>query len=105
MADPATGKTVFVCAHGAGGHKDDASMLRLAAALERHGFTVARFNFPYRENGSRRIDSMALLKSSFVDAIEKTRKEAPLGKVVIGGRSMGGRVASLLAAEGFACDG
>ena len=95
------GKTVFVCAHGAGGHKDDKSMLRLAAVLEPLGVEVVRFNFRYREAGSKRIDPMPVLKSSFVSAIEKA-KAKPL---IIGGRSMGGRVASLLAAEGVECDG
>jgi predicted alpha/beta-hydrolase family hydrolase len=60
---------------------------------------VLRFNFPYREAGSRRIDPMPVLKKSFVENIGKSK---PL---IIGGRSMGGRVASMLAAEGFECDG
>jgi uncharacterized protein len=98
-----TARALFVCAHGAGGHKDDPSMLRLAGALEGRGFEVARFNFPYREAGSKRIDPMPVLKQSFISAAEKIRGERrPL---IIGGRSMGGRVASMLAAEGFACDG
>ena len=90
---------VFVCAHGAGGHKDDKSMLRLAACLEPLGLEVIRFNFPYREAGSKRIDPMPVLKKSFVENIKKSKR------LIIGGRSMGGRVASLLAAEGFECDG
>jgi uncharacterized protein len=92
-------RAVFVCAHGAGGHKDDKAMLRLAAALP--DIEVIRFNFPYREAGSKRIDPMPVLKQSFISIIEKTRPR-PL---IIGGRSMGGRVASMLAAEGFECDG
>jgi predicted alpha/beta-hydrolase family hydrolase len=90
---------VFVCAHGAGGHKDDKSMLRLAAALEPLGVEVVRFNFPYREAGAKRIDPMPVLKRSFVENIKKSKR------LIIGGRSMGGRVASMLAAEGFQCDG
>jgi predicted alpha/beta-hydrolase family hydrolase len=89
---------VFVCAHGAGGHKDDKGMLRLAAALEPL-LEVVRFNFPYREAGSKRIDPMPVLKKSFVENIKKSKR------LIIGGRSMGGRVASMLAAEGFECDG
>jgi predicted alpha/beta-hydrolase family hydrolase len=89
---------VFVCAHGAGGHKDDKAMLRLAAALEPL-LEVIRFNFPYREAGSRRIDPMPVLKQAFLKRIPKAKP------VIIGGRSMGGRVASMLAAEGFECDG
>jgi hypothetical protein len=90
---------VFVCAHGAGGHKDDQAMLRLAAALEPLGVELIRFNFPYREAGSKRIDPMPVLKKAFLEKIPKAK---PL---IIGGRSMGGRVASMLAAEGFECDG
>jgi predicted alpha/beta-hydrolase family hydrolase len=90
---------VFVCAHGAGGHKDDKAMLRLAATLEPLGLEVIRFNFPYREAGSKRIDPMPVLKKSFVENIKKSKR------LIIGGRSMGGRVASMLAAEGFECDG
>ena len=98
-----TARALFVCAHGAGGHKDDRSMLRLAGALEARGFDVLRFNFPYREAGSKRIDPMPVLKQSFISAVENVRgTRRPL---IIGGRSMGGRVASMLAAEGFACDG
>ena len=92
------GKPVFVCAHGAGGHKDDKAMLRLAAALE-PVMEVVRFNFAYREAGSRRIDPMPVLKKTFLENMKQAR---PL---VIGGRSMGGRVASLLAADGFECNG
>lgn len=98
-----TTKILFVCAHGAGGHKDDAAMLRLARVLEARAVEVVRFNFPYREKGSRRIDPMGVLKESFLREIEKARKGTQ--PLVIGGRSMGGRVASMLAAEGFECDG
>jgi hypothetical protein len=109
MADMAAeAKAVFVCAHGAGGHMADASLLRLAAALGPAGFEVVRFNFPYREAGSKRIDPMPVLEQSFAAAAAKAmqerkqRNKAP--RLVIGGRSMGGRVASRMAARGFACD-
>jgi uncharacterized protein len=94
---------VFVCAPGAGGHKDDSAMLRLAAALEPRGFEVVRFNFPYTDKGSKRIDPMPVLKACFARNVSKATKEGT--PLIIGGRSMGGRVASLLAAEGFPCDG
>lgn len=99
----AASRAVFVCAHGAGGHKDDRSMLRAAAALQPAGLRVVRFNFPYRENWSRRIDPMDVLKSSFRKTIQQERRKDE--KLVIGGRSMGGRVASMLVAEGYPCDG
>ncbi|MBV8030358.1 MAG: alpha/beta fold hydrolase [Betaproteobacteria bacterium] len=98
-------QAVFLCAHGAGGHKDDASMRRLAAALEPAGFDVVRFNFPYREKGSRRIDAPDVLKDAFRLQIDSTRKLKSKSKIFFGGRSMGGRIASMLAADGAACDG
>ena len=79
-------------------------MLRLAAALEPRGCEVVRFNFPYRDKGSRRIDPMAVLKERFLEEISVVKSRAP-ARLVIGGRSMGGRVASMLAAEGLECDG
>jgi predicted alpha/beta-hydrolase family hydrolase len=96
-------KAVFVCAHGAGGHKDDKGMMRLARILEPFGFEVVRFNFPYREQGSKRPDSMDVLKTSIEKEVSKARSRAR--RLVIGGRSMGGRAASMLAAQGFPCDG
>jgi uncharacterized protein len=96
---------VFVCAHGAGGHKDDRGMTRAAQALEAAGFSVVRFNFPYREKGSGRPDPMPVLKTSIADAVARARKELAPRRLVIGGRSMGGRAASMLAADGFECDG
>ena len=100
-----TAKFLFVCAHGAGGHKDDRAMLRLARGLERHGIEVVRFNFPYREKGSLRIDPMGVLKQAFSDQVLSLGERRGRKRLIIGGRSMGGRVASMLAAEGFECDG
>lgn len=96
---------VFVCAHGAGGHKDDRGMTRAAQALEAAGFSVVRFNFPYREKGSGRPDPMPVLKASIAEAVARARRELAPRRLIIGGRSMGGRAASMLAADGFGCDG
>ena len=90
---------IFICAHGAGGHKDDGAMLALDQTLTGIGLEVVRFNFPYREKGRKIPDPMPVLKS----AISEVASQFP--RVVIGGRSMGGRAASMLAADGFACAG
>jgi uncharacterized protein len=92
--------STFLCAHGAGGHMDDGSMLRVARALEPRGIEVVRFNFPYREKRSSRPDPMPVLKEA-IAAVAK-RFDRP---VFLGGRSMGGRAASMLAADGFPCAG
>lgn len=92
----------FVCAHGAGGHKDDRGMLAVAQALEGIGVEVVRFNFPYRDKGAKLPDPMPTLKACVAETAERCRGEK---KLIIGGRSMGGRAASMLAADGFQCSG
>jgi predicted alpha/beta-hydrolase family hydrolase len=97
-------RAVFVCAHGAGGHREDRGMVRLAAVLRPRGFDVVRFNFLYRENGSGRPDPMPRLKRCLGAVVSRTRKELGPRRLIVGGRSMGGRAASMLAADGMACD-
>jgi len=99
------GGNVFVCAHGAGGHKDDRGMVAAAAALGDAGFDIVRFNFAYRERGSKRPDPIADLKAEVAAVASRARDELKPRKLILGGRSMGGRAASMLAADGFPCDG
>lgn len=97
---------VFVCAHGAGGSMSDRSTLASAQALRAHGFGVVRFNFLYKEKGSGRPDPMPKLLPTLAAVVARTRAEPGGGQpLIIGGRSMGGRAASMLAAEGFQADG
>jgi uncharacterized protein len=96
---------VFVGAHGAGGHIDDRSMVQLAKALRARGLSIVRFNFLYREKKSGRPDPMPRLEECFAAVVARTRQEVNPGTLIIGGRSMGGRAASMMAAKGFNCDG
>lgn len=80
-------------------------MNALAGVLRAQGLDLVRFNFLYTARASRRPDAMPLLKACMRAVIEKVRKEIESTRLVIGGRSMGGRVASMLAADGVACDG
>ena len=108
LFEPATAgesKALFVAAHGAGSHRDHASMLRLSEVLRGRGFDVVRFNFLYREKGSRAPDRMPKLEACMAAVVNTVRKEVDSKKLIIGGRSMGGRVASMMAAAGFECDG
>ena len=105
-ADPANDLgVVFVCAHGAGGSMHDRGMSLTADTLRSHGFGVVRFNFLYKEKKSGRPDPMPRLKECVAAVVARTRAELAPKTLIIGGRSMGGRAASMLAAEGFACDG
>jgi predicted alpha/beta-hydrolase family hydrolase len=83
---------------------NDAQMLRTAAALEPLGIEVLRFDFDYRSRGSRRPDPMPQLRSRYAAVVDEIRPQAGARPLLIGGRSMGGRVATMLAADGYACD-
>ncbi|MDP9204847.1 MAG: dienelactone hydrolase family protein [Gemmatimonadota bacterium] len=96
---------VFVCAHGAGGSMNDRGMLQTANALRSRGIGVVRFNFLYKEKGSGRPDPMPRLKECVAAVVARTRDEVQPRLLIIGGRSMGGRAASMLAADAFECDG
>jgi uncharacterized protein len=80
-------------------------MQALVPHLTACGLDVVRFDFPYRERGRRIPDPMPVLQAAFADAVECARRDHPAGWLILGGRSMGGRVATMLAAQGFACDG
>lgn len=80
-------------------------MEALAAQLTGCGLDVARFDFPYRAKGWRRPDRMPVLQAAFAEAVAQVRGQHPSKRLILGGRSMGGRVATELAAQGFACDG
>jgi len=97
-------RALFVCAHGAGGHRDDRAMLATSAALRVIGLDVVRFSFPYRERGSRRPDPMPQLRERYDAVVSQVRSAAAGRPLILGGRSMGGRVATMLAADGYACD-
>jgi predicted alpha/beta-hydrolase family hydrolase len=96
---------VFVAAHGAGGSMTDRSMLAAANALRARGFGVVRFNFLYKERGSSRTDPMPKCMSVIEAVVARTRKELSPRKTIIGGRSFGGRAASMLAADGYDANG
>ena len=96
---------VFVCAHGAGGNMNDRGLVQTANAMRARGLGVVRFNFLYKEKKSGRPDPMPKLKDCYTAVVERTREELKPQTLIIGGRSMGGRAASMLAADGFQCDG
>ncbi len=95
---------LFVCAHGAGGHRNDGGMQKLAEQLRGRGIDMVRFNFLYREKGARAPDPMPRLMDCFAAVASHARREIQADRFIIGGRSLGGRTASMLAANGFPCD-
>jgi predicted alpha/beta-hydrolase family hydrolase len=92
-------QVTFIFAHGAGAGSDHPFMETLASLLAQREIRVVRFNFPYMikqqtENKKRPPDRAPILLEAFTELINTYAAQGP---VVIGGKSMGGRMASLLA--------
>lgn len=101
--DPAASDddALFVFAHGAGGNMHDRGVAATARALNDRGIATVRFNFLYKEKKSGRPDPMPKLKDAFSAVVDRARAEIAPKTLIIGGRSMGGRAASMLAADDF----
>lgn len=97
---PEDAAVTILLAHGAGAPMDSASMAATAKALAAAGFRVARFEFAYmaaRRYGHRKPPPRAeTVNPEYVAAVEALGAKGPL---IIGGKSMGGRVASMVADE------
>lgn len=96
---PQDAQFTILLAHGAGAPMDSASMTAAAAALADAGFRVARFEFSYMasrrtEAGRKPPPRAETLKPEYLAAVAALDAKGPL---VIGGKSMGGRVASMVA--------
>ena len=99
LIDGEQGAPIFIFAHGAGAGMDHDFMSDVAQGLAKHGIQVIRFNFPYMvkraEDGKRRPPDRA---PKLLEAYQQVIAEyAQQRSVIIGGKSMGGRMASLLA--------
>ncbi|WP_349342988.1 alpha/beta family hydrolase [Marinobacter sp. MMG032] len=104
-------KVVLILAHGAGAPADSTFMEELSAALEREGIGTIRFEFPYmqkrRQDGKKRPpDREPILLEYFSGVIDRVRAELGSGSLIlVGGKSMGGRMASILASRREDIDG
>ncbi len=108
---PVDAAHTIVLAHGAGAPMDSPFMNRVSAGLAARGMRVARFEFPYmarrRAEGKRGApDREPVLRARWKEVVER------LGggpRLVVGGKSLGGRIASMmadeLAARGLVCLG
>ena len=104
-------KQTIVLAHGAGAPMDSPFMNDMASELARHGLRVARFEFPYmakrRIDGKKRGPDRAPVLIEYYG--EVVRQLGRPEKLIIGGKSMGGRIASMVADDlgvaGLACLG
>lgn len=98
-------ETLVILAHGAGSNMEHKTMLWLADLVRQAGAGTSRFNFAYRAQGKSMPDRMPVLMETYRSVITSIREKLAPKKLVVGGHSMGGRVASMLAAEGDDVDG
>lgn len=105
------GPPALLLAHGAGGDVDEATLAAIAAGARRAraegglDLDVVRLRFPYRVAGRKVPDPATRCEAAFRAATAFARRELSAGRVFAGGRSMGGRVASLAAVAGEPVDG
>ena len=110
IIDGGENQPLFIFAHGAGAGMDHVFMQQVAEGLANNGIRVVRFNFPYMvrrvEEAKKYLPDRA---PTLLDAFEQVIEEHADKPVVIGGKSMGGRMASLLSEHplvaGVACLG
>lgn len=98
---PARARDVLVLAHGAGAPMDSDFMNDVADGLAGHKIRVVRFEFPYmaerRRTGSKKPPNTGkILTETWREVVTKLRRPE---RLVIGGKSMGGRIASMVADE------
>ncbi len=91
----------FVLAHGAGAPHTSPFMVTFAEALAARGLDVVTFNFPYMEARRRLPDPGRVLEACYAEVLRHAGALPGLEdrRVVIGGKSMGGRIASQLVAH------
>ncbi len=98
-ADPAAGATMIV-AHGAGAGQQSPFMIAFARELAALGFDTITFNFLYTEQKRRLPDRAPLLEGCYGAVVRETRQRITSAQrwLFIGGKSMGGRISTQLAA-------
>jgi uncharacterized protein len=98
------GSPVLVLAHGAGAGEAHPWMVRVARGLAVQGVSVVTFEFPYMRAGRTRPDQAPVLEAAYRTAWDEIMRDTPPDtKRFAGGKSMGGRMASQVAAtNGFA---
>jgi predicted alpha/beta-hydrolase family hydrolase len=94
------GETAFVLAPGAGGNRKTPLLITVADALAAAGHRVVLMNFPYTEDKRRVPDPPALLEAAIDAVAGYAETTLGAGRVILGGKSMGGRMASQLVAKG-----
>ena len=89
----------LLLAHGAGAGQKSPWMVKAAQALADRGITTATFDFPYITAGRKVPDRAPVLETHWREVIDQAREKFPDLPLFIGGKSMGGRIATHIAAQ------
>ncbi len=100
VAGPTPGHPAIVLAPGAGSDRRHPFLAALQVALADAGWTAVTFDFPYRAAGRKLPDPRPVLEAAWHAVLAHVRARYQPAGVVIGGRSMGGRMAAHVAADG-----
>jgi predicted alpha/beta-hydrolase family hydrolase len=95
-----TPDALLVLAHGAGAGQTHPFMVATARGLAARGIDVLTFDFPYMAKRRGGPDKPPVLEQAFRDAIADARAWSASGRLFIGGKSMGGRIATHLGSQG-----
>ena len=99
LIKPNKAQALLVLAHGAGAGMRHRFMEEVAAKLANCHVATLRYQFPYMQKRTKRPDPQRVLIDSVRAAVAKAEKEAGNLPLFVGGKSMGGRMTSLAAAE------
>jgi predicted alpha/beta-hydrolase family hydrolase len=99
------GKTAVVLGHGAGGDRRTPMLVELAETLAASGRRAVLYNFPYSDRGRGAPDRPDVLERTVRAVAEHARAAFAARKLVLGGKSMGGRIASQVVAAGVPAEG
>ena len=99
------GETVVVLGHGAGGNRKTRALEKAAESIAGSGRMAVLYNFRYSEVGRRAPDPARILEKTASAVASYAREGLGARKLVLGGRSMGGRIATQVVAAGVAADG
>jgi predicted alpha/beta-hydrolase family hydrolase len=83
---------------------DDPFLAGFCRAIAEAQVATVRFNFPYVERGRRAPDREPALRATWTAVVDAIGTEAPARPVLVGGKSLGGRIASMCVADGMAAD-
>ncbi|HUR40037.1 MAG TPA: alpha/beta family hydrolase [Verrucomicrobiae bacterium] len=94
LALPARARALYVLAHGAGAGMAHPFMAAVAEGLALRRIATLRWQFPYMERGSKRVDSAKDAQAAVRAAVDEATRLAPRLPLFAGGKSFGGRMTS-----------